>query len=104
MLSCACHDLLSGESSFHILHSCAVFRLNEFSEEEKFEKLFPTFKLFSISFQYQMIFERIGTIKSLATLFTAIASLATMNQTMLVVYRAGEESLAADCAQEWSEK
>lgn len=98
--SCAYHGLLFGESSFHILRSCAVFHLNEFAEEEKFEN----FIQIQSFFQYQMIFECVGTIKSLSTLFTAVASLATMNQTMLVVNRAGEESLAADCAQEWSEK
>lgn len=45
-----------------------------------------------------MIFQGISSIESLAALVTSITTFATMNQTVLIVNRAGQESLVADCA------
>jgi hypothetical protein len=51
---------------------------------------------------YQMVLESICAVESLSALFTAVASLSTMNQAMLVEDRASEEAFAAERAQERS--
>lgn len=46
-----------------------------------------------------MVLQCIGTIETLSTLLTAIATFTTMNQAMLIEHRAGEKTLIADGAQ-----
>lgn len=47
-----------------------------------------------------MVLQCISTIETLSAFLAAIASLAPMNQTMLIEHRARKESLIADGAQE----
>lgn len=65
----------------------------------KFWNIFWGFKVFVT---HHMIFQSIGAVKAFATFFTAVASFSAVDQTVLVINWARQETFAANCAQKWS--